>query len=117
MSNIFSKIPFHATTLEISEPIFDFGGIYIERIISTGQATPEGEWYDQERHEWVMILTGCAGIKLEQELDLRILRAGDYLFIPAHCKHRVEWTAENERTIWLALFFEPNQSNTPNLAG
>jgi cupin 2 domain-containing protein len=28
---------------------------------------------------------------------------GDYLHIPAHLRHRVEWTAENEVTVWLAV--------------
>ncbi|GAB1430235.1 hypothetical protein MASR2M18_10680 [Ignavibacteria bacterium] len=117
MSNIFSKIPFHAASLEIVEPMFEFDGVLIERIISTGQATPEGEWYDQKHHEWVILLTGHAGIQIEGELETRALRPGDYLFLPAHCRHRVEWTDERDRTIWLAVFFEPRHSETPNADG
>lgn len=117
MSNIFAKLPFHASSIEFAEPVFDFEGVVIERIISSGQATPSGEWLDQELHEWVIVLTGQAGVQIEHELDVRVLRPGDYLFLPAHCRHRVEWTAENERTIWLAVHFAPRQSDTPSSGG
>lgn len=117
MANIFAKLPFHAASVEFSEPLFEFEGVMVERIISNGQATPAGEWYDQERNEWVILLTGHAGIQIEDELDTRVLRPGDYLFLPAHCRHRVEWTAENERTIWLAVHFESRHNLTPNSEG
>jgi cupin 2 domain-containing protein len=77
----------------------------IERIVSTGQATPAGEWLDQERAEWVILLRGAAGLRFEGEADTRILKPGDYLTIPAHCRHRVEWTAPDEPTLWLAVHY------------
>jgi cupin 2 domain-containing protein len=77
----------------------------IERIVSTGQATPAGEWLDQERAEWVILLRGAAGLWFEGEADTRILKPGDYLTIPAHARHRVEWTAPDEPTVWLAVHY------------
>jgi len=80
----------------------------LERIVSTGQATPPGKWLDQDRDEWVAVLRGSARLRFEgphQEIDLR---AGDYLTIPAHRRHRVEWTDDSQPTIWLALHFDAN---------
>ncbi|MDP6708638.1 MAG: cupin domain-containing protein [Alphaproteobacteria bacterium] len=75
----------------------------LERIVSTGQATPEGEWYDQNDCEWVVLLRGSAGIRVEGEAETRTLGPGDWLHIPAHLRHRVDWTAADGPTVWLAL--------------
>ena len=77
----------------------------IERIVSTGQASPPGFWYDQDEHEWVLLLSGEAGLRFEHEEDVRRLAPGDQVHIPAHARHRVEWTSEAELTIWLAVFY------------
>ena len=77
----------------------------LEQIVSTGQATPPGEWLDQERAEWVILLRGAARLRFEGESGARDLRPGDYVSIPAHCRHRVDWTSESEPTIWLALHY------------
>lgn len=87
---------------EIFELLATGAGIKIERIISTGQATPEGEWYDQERDEWVVLLQGEAVVQYEDGKRIRMC-AGDYVFIPAHEKHRVESTTTNPACIWLAI--------------
>ena len=76
----------------------------IERIVSTGQASPPGFWYDQDEHEWVLVLAGHAGLRFEQE-EVRRLTPGDQVHIPAHARHRVEWTARDEVTVWLAVFY------------
>ena len=81
-------------------------GLRIERIVSTGQASPEGFWYDQEQHEWVLLLSGRAGLRFENEDAERALEPGDQVHIPAHARHRVEWTAQDEPTIWLAVFYD-----------
>jgi len=81
----------------------EFRGARIERIVSTGQASPPGFWYDQEQAEWVMLLSGSASLLLEGEEAPRILRPGDYVEIPARMKHRVEWTDAKEPTVWLAV--------------
>lgn len=74
----------------------------IERIISTGHTTPPGEWYDQAQDEWVVLLQGEA--ELAYDNDERVyLKAGDYLLIPAHQRHRVESTTTDPRCIWLAI--------------
>jgi cupin 2 domain-containing protein len=75
----------------------------IERIVSHGQASPPGFWYDQPFAEWVLILSGSAAVRLDGEAADRILRPGDHLFIPARRKHRVEWTDAGGATIWLAV--------------
>ena len=80
-------------------------GLRIERIVSLGPATPPGEWLDQERAEWVILLRGAARLSFKGESGARELKPGDYLTIPAHCRHRVEWTAPDEPTIWLALHY------------
>ncbi len=77
----------------------------LERIVSNGHSTPPGEWYDQETHEWVIVLQGYACLLIAGENEPRRLKAGDYLNIPAHCRHRVEWTDPSELTIWLAIHY------------
>ncbi|MCG8543778.1 MAG: cupin domain-containing protein, partial [Alphaproteobacteria bacterium] len=77
--------------------------VLLERILSTGHATPAGEWYDQPRAEWVVVLRGRAGLRFEDEETVRTLNPGDHLLIPAHARHRVEWTSDTEPTVWLAL--------------
>ena len=81
-------------------------GFRVERIVSDGQASPEGFWYEQQQAEWVIVLQGEAGVQFEDEEDERLLQAGDYLLINAMRRHRVSWTSVTEKTIWLAIFFE-----------
>ncbi|MDD5034363.1 MAG: cupin domain-containing protein [Methylococcaceae bacterium] len=75
----------------------------LERIVSMGQITPEGEWFDQDKHEWVILLRGAAGLSVEGEAEIRVMNPGDYIYLPAHVRHRVEWTSRDEETVWLAL--------------
>lgn len=88
---------------ETIEALLENREFRLERIVSTGQSTPEGKWYDQERDEWVILLSGGAGLFFEGEDEVRVLRPGDYLLIPAHSRHRVEWTDKRVPTVWLAL--------------
>ncbi len=80
-------------------------GIRIERIVSTGQASPAGFWYDQPQCEWVALLTGAARLRFEDEDQVRHLNPGDYLEIAPHRRHRVEWTAPDQPTVWLAVHY------------
>jgi cupin 2 domain-containing protein len=80
-------------------------GLRLERIVSLGQATPPGEWLDQDRAEWVILLRGAARLLFEGEASAHDLKSGDYLNIAAHCRHRVEWTTPDEPTVWLALHY------------
>ena len=91
---------------EVMEDILTTESFRLERIISTGQATPAGEWYDQEKHEWVLLLAGEAGLRFENDPRVIIMKPGDYLLIPAHRRHRVEWTVPDQPTIWLALHYQ-----------
>jgi len=77
----------------------------IERIVSAGQASPAGFWYDQEWAEWVLLVSGSAGLLFEGEAEPRVLRPGDYLLIPAHRRHRVAWADVDHPTVWLAVHF------------
>ena len=81
-------------------------GIRMERIVSFGQASPDGFWYDQDMAEWVMVLSGRARLSIAGEETDRVLGPGDALFLPAHCRHRVTWTDPSSPTIWLALFVD-----------
>jgi cupin 2 domain-containing protein len=81
------------------------GTARLVRIVSTGQSSPPGEWYDQTDHEWVVVLRGRAGLRLQADDAVRTLGPGDYIHIPAGVRHRVEWTAADEPTVWLALHY------------
>ena len=100
-ANIFKNIPDQLPE-EFIECILDRDNMLIERIISKGHITPEGEWYDQECDEWVMLLQGQAIVLYEKDNQSFHLVAGDYLMIPAHTRHRVDWTLPDTNTIWLA---------------
>lgn len=104
--NLFADLPSKLPE-ERFEALLEKNGLTLERIVSTGQATPPGEWYDQPRDEWVVLLRGAAVLRFEDEATERKLGPGDYLFIPAHARHRVEWTSETEPTVWLALHLPP----------
>ncbi|GAK43737.1 Cupin 2 conserved barrel domain protein [Tepidicaulis marinus] len=82
-------------------------GVRLERIVSLGHATPEGEWYDQRQDEWVMLAAGRAALLIEGEEKAREMKAGDCLFLPAHCRHRVTWTDPESPSVWLALHIMP----------
>ncbi len=91
--------------LEIIEELFQGKNFWVEKIVSTGQTSPENFWYDQDTNEWVILLIGRAKILFEENLELIELKPGDYLFIPAHKKHRVEFTDPMGKTIWLAIHY------------
>lgn len=99
--NIF-RLPQELPPEELLEALIPDRGVLIERIISSGQATPEGEWYDQERDEWVVLLQGRAELGWEDGRRQE-LAAGDWLLIPAHDRHRVLWTSQHPPCIWLAV--------------
>lgn len=89
---------------EVFEPLFRNEKVLIERIISTGQSSPPGFWYEQEKDEWVLLLQGEAVISYQNGHSV-ILQAGHYLFLPAGLAHRVEKTSQDPPCIWLAIFY------------
>jgi len=90
---------------ESIEVLLETKAVRIERIVSKGNASPPGFWYDQDKDEFVMLLEGGAGILFEAKAELKIMKPGDYLHIPAHAKHRVEWTDPLKETVWMAVFY------------
>lgn len=77
--------------------------VRIERIVSYGQISPPGFWYDQAEDEWVLLLSGHGVIEFDDGRQIS-LRTGDTLMIPKRTRHRVAATATDEATIWLAVF-------------
>jgi cupin 2 domain-containing protein len=104
-SNIYKlKKPLPTESNEFSEKLIETVGVTIERIISTGQVTPDGKWFDQEREEWVLLLQGNAEIEFEGEGIIQV-QTGDYLNIPARKKHRVTFTSAVPPCTWLAVHY------------
>lgn len=101
--NLFENIP-QSAPQEIVTKLLSSKNACVERIVSFGQGSPDGFWYDQPEHEWVLLLEGSAQLRFEDRLV--DLSAGDYLNIPAGCRHRVEKTDQNGRTVWLAVFYK-----------
>lgn len=101
--NVFAALP-DDLSQEAFERLAGRGAVRIERIVSRGHRSPAHGWYDQTEPEWVMVLKGEAVLGFDDGTRLT-LRAGDYLDIPAHRRHRVEWTAPDEETVWLAVHY------------
>ena len=106
VGNLFEDVSAATAEEESFIEIFARPGLKIERIISRGQASPPGFWYDQAWNEWVIVLKGGATLQFEDEPATRALGAGDYVFIPARKRHRVEWTELQQPTVWFAVHFE-----------
>ena len=89
---------------EAFETLVETDRVRIERIVSKGHVTPAGEWYDQPRSEWVMVLRGAARLLFDDGTE-RSLGPGDAVDIPARCRHRVSWTDPDRETVWLAVHY------------
>ena len=100
--NLFAGVPSRLAEEETSA-LAAWPGARVERTVSTGQASPPGFWYDQDGPEWVVTLAGEAGLLIEGEDAPRVLRPGDWVELPAHLRHRVEWTDADRPTVWLAV--------------
>ncbi len=86
---------------EAFETLLERPDVRVERIVSWGHTT-EIDWYDQAWDEWVLVLAGAARLRIEGGPE-HVLGAGDSLMLPAHCRHRVEWTTPDGPTVWLAI--------------
>lgn len=106
IGNLFAGLP-GSIPEELFETLVIGDHFRLERIIAFGHATPAGQWYDQEVEEWVVLLSGGASLLFEGESEVVEMRPGDYIQIPAHRRHRVEWTAAGEKTVWLAVHYQP----------
>lgn len=105
MNGLFADLPPGRLTDERLDTLLARPGLRIERIVSTGQCSPPGFWYDQAEGEWVAVLQGEARLRFADEPADRHLRAGDHLDIAPHRRHRVEWTQPDAPTVWLAVFY------------
>lgn len=108
MSNIFDGIPAKLPE-ELIETILSRPNLRIERIVSYGHASPHGLWFDQEQHEFVLLLKGAARLRFEDEVVE--MKPGSYINIPAHRRHWVEWTTPDEPTVWLAVYYVCDSMN------
>ncbi len=106
-SNLFADLPIDPAAEQFLE-LLSRTGLRIERIVSSGQASPPGFWYDQPQGEWVLVLRGEARLTFEDEPGSRLLQAGDFIDITPHRRHRVESTSAP--TIWLAVHYDPRNS-------
>ena len=113
MNNLFHDLP-PQLPQELITTLLSSEHVRIERIVSRGHSSPDGFWYDQHQAEWVVVLKGAARLRFEGETSPTELRPGDSLLIPAHRKHRVEWTTTDEVTVWLAVWLgQPSTSLIP----
>ena len=107
--NLLTPLP-DATAAEQVTTLLTRPGLRVERIVSLGQKSPPGFWYDQAEGEWVLVLAGAAKLRFADEPAARLLRPGDWLDIAPHRRHRVDWTDPVAPTIWLAIFYGPPRS-------
>src|SRR5688572_25751925 len=103
MINLFSNLP-SCLPEELVDLIVAAPNVRVERIVSTGQSSPEGFWYDQHDHEWVAVLQGQARLEFDDG-EVLSMGPGDSVLIPAHRRHRVAWTTPDGPTVWLAVHF------------
>lgn len=104
LKNIFSDIP-DVLPDELIELIAEHQDVAIERIVSRGHTSPRDFWYDEDKNEFVLVISGEARLRFEEDNDCIQMKSGDYVIIPAHTRHRVEWTSPDEDTVWLAVHF------------
>jgi cupin 2 domain-containing protein len=101
--NLLRDLP-EARIGEVVERLAVGGAVRIERIVSRGDASPEGFWYDQDEAEFVLLLAGAARLRFADG-ETRALGPGDWADIAPHCRHRVDWTDVDQPTVWLAVFY------------
>lgn len=102
--NLLSDLP-DANAAEVIETLLSAPGARIQRIVSQGQASPPGFWYDQDQAEFVLLLAGAARLRFADQAEPRTLAPGDWVTIAAHRRHRVEWTDPERPTVWLVIFY------------
>lgn len=106
--NLFGDIP-STVQEELIQILAESGNVRIERIVSDGHTTPQGEWYDQKWDEWVLLVSGGATLLFDGNAAPTTLKPGDHVLIPAHCRHRVEQTDTDKKTVWVAVHFDGSQ--------
>ncbi|EKO3982838.1 cupin domain-containing protein [Vibrio fluvialis] len=102
--NLFETIPAELPNEQFTD-LLRHRHVRIERILSKGHTSPESGWYDQDEHEWVLVLQGCGTVEFDNG-ESTTLNVGDYLNIPAHTRHKVRYTSPEQVTLWLAVFYQ-----------
>ncbi len=106
-ANLFGSFPSDLPE-ELVEVLAEGNGhVRIVRLVSQGHSSPDGFWYDQDEHEWFVLLQGEAVMTFEKaatgEVEVVSLRPGDWIEIAPHVRHRIESTDAGRHTIWLAV--------------
>jgi cupin 2 domain-containing protein len=102
--NLLSPLPDAGATEQV-DALLSRPGLRVERIVSLGQSSQPGFWYDQAEGEWVLLLAGAARLRFADETEARLLAPGDWLDIAPHRRHRIEWTDPAIPTVWLTVFY------------
>ncbi|WP_010587050.1 cupin domain-containing protein [Schlesneria paludicola] len=111
--NVFADLP-EKLPDELFTTLLTATGLRIERIVSTGHASAADFWYEQEWHEFVLVVSGAARLRFANESQEHSLSQGDFLVIPAGERHSVEWTTPDEPTVWLAIHYQDATPGTAN---
>ena len=101
--NLLSDLP-DSLPEELFQTLLATPHFRVERIVSLGHASPEGFWYDQAQHEWVLLVAGAARLRFEGGEPFE-MAPGSFVNIPARRRHRVEWTDPTRPTVWLAIHY------------
>ena len=115
MDNLLENLP-ESLPEELVETLLNGEKFRLERIVSRGHASPPGFWYDQVEHEWVGVLAGAARLRFDDGGQVE-LAPGSCVNIPARRRHRVEWTAPDQPTVWLAVHFAAGPVSAEGTAG
>ena len=107
VDNLYNDIP-ELPGDELLQTLFQNNSLRIERIVSKGHHCAINEWYDQDWDEWVLLIQGRARLQMQEQIKMIDLKPGDHLLLPAHQRHRVDWTDPDTETIWLAIHTQTN---------
>lgn len=88
----------------VVEQLCQAKGFRVERVVSYGDCSPEGRWYDLDCDAWVVMIRGGVTLQLDEPEETKYVATGDWIFLPAHRRHRVESSSKEPPAIWLAVY-------------
>ena len=98
MMNFFTQNKPPKSGSETFETLYKSDSLTIERIVSNHLT--DGQWYDQDHDEWVMLASGNAVLEFKGGACIT-MHSGDYILLKSHQLHRIKETSEN--ALWLAV--------------